>query len=50
MGPDYLRREVVAKIPGARLELLDCGHNVPLEKPAETAALIREFVASGIAV
>jgi pimeloyl-ACP methyl ester carboxylesterase len=50
MGPAYLRREVVAKIPRARLQLLDCGHNVPLEKPAETAALIGEFVTSGIAV
>jgi pimeloyl-ACP methyl ester carboxylesterase len=48
MGPDYLRQEVVGKIPGARLKLIDCGHNIPLEKPAETAALIREFVASGI--
>lgn len=45
MTPGYLREEVVRKIPGARLELLDCGHNVPLEKPAETAALIQEFVA-----
>lgn len=50
MSPDYLRQEVAGKIPGARLKLLDCGHNVPLEKPAETAALIVEFLASGIPV
>jgi 3-oxoadipate enol-lactonase len=46
MSPDYLLEQVVRRIPGARLELLDCGHNAPLEKPAETAAMIQEFVAS----
>lgn len=46
MTPDFLRHEVVNKIPGARLALLDCGHNAPLEKPAETAALIEDFAAS----
>jgi len=43
--PDYLRQEAVHRIPGARLALLDCGHNAPLEKPLETAALIEAFLA-----
>ncbi len=46
MSPDYLLEEVIRRIPGARLEVLDCGHNVPLGKPAETAAMIQDFVAS----
>jgi pimeloyl-ACP methyl ester carboxylesterase len=46
MSPDYLRQQVVGRIPGARLEVLDCGHNIPLEKPADIAAMIQEFVAS----
>jgi 3-oxoadipate enol-lactonase len=46
MPPDYLREEVAGRIPGARLEVLNCGHNIPLEKPAETAAMIQEFVVS----
>ena len=32
-------------IPGARLELIDgCGHFVEVEKPAELAKLVRNFV------
>jgi len=45
MSPDYLRAEVVQKIPGARLALLDCAHEVPMEKPLETAAIIEAFIA-----
>jgi pimeloyl-ACP methyl ester carboxylesterase len=45
MTPEYLRREIVDKIPGSRLSLLDCGHNLPLEMPVETAAIIEGFVA-----
>lgn len=43
--PDYLRQEVVQKIPEARLVLLDCGHEIPLERPREAAALIEAFLA-----
>ena len=44
MPPDYLREEVVRHIPGARLALLDCGHNLPLEVPLETAAILEAFL------
>ena len=43
--PDLLRDAIVAQIPGARLALLDCGHEIPLEKPRELAALIEAFLA-----
>ena len=43
LTPDYLRQEVVQKIPGARLALLDCGHEIPIELPSELAALIEAF-------
>ena len=45
MTPDYLRREVVCRIPGARMALLDCGHNLPLEMPTGVAGIIEAFVA-----
>lgn len=43
-APEYLEREIVRRIPGARLSLLPCGHNLPLEMPLETAAVINAFV------
>src|SRR5260370_27180678 len=43
--PDYLRQEVVRNIPGARLALLECGHNLPLQMPLETAAILEAFLA-----
>lgn len=45
LTPDLVRQEVVARIPGARMALLDCGHEIPLEKPLETAAIIQAFLA-----
>ena len=45
MTPDYIRRGIVHKVPGARMALLDCGHNLPLELPMEVAAVIEGFVA-----
>ncbi len=48
-APEYLEREIVRRIPGARLSLLPCGHNLPLEMPLETAAVINAFV-SGLSV
>jgi pimeloyl-ACP methyl ester carboxylesterase len=42
---DFLRQAIVSAIPGARLAMLDCGHEIPLEKPQETAALIEAFLA-----
>jgi pimeloyl-ACP methyl ester carboxylesterase len=41
--PEGLAEGVVAPIRGARLELLDCGHEVPIEQPRQLAALISEF-------
>jgi pimeloyl-ACP methyl ester carboxylesterase len=43
--PDMLRDAVVPPLAGARLALIDCGHEVPLEAPAELAALIEAFLA-----
>ena len=42
---DYVREHIIRRIPAARLALLDCGHEIPLELPRETAALIEAFVA-----
>jgi pimeloyl-ACP methyl ester carboxylesterase len=44
--PDLLRTAVVAPLAGARLELIDCGHEIPIEAPRELAALIEDFVLS----
>jgi pimeloyl-ACP methyl ester carboxylesterase len=43
--PDVLREGMVAPIPGARLAILDCGHEIPLERPRELAALLEAFIA-----
>jgi pimeloyl-ACP methyl ester carboxylesterase len=45
LTPDFLRQEIVQKIPGARLALVDSGHEIPIERPAELAALIEAFCA-----
>ncbi len=42
---DFLRQAIVQAIPGARLAALDCGHEIPLEKSQETAALFEAFLA-----
>jgi pimeloyl-ACP methyl ester carboxylesterase len=45
--PLELLRELADGIPGARLEIVEeCGHMAPLEKPAEVAALLREWLVS----
>jgi pimeloyl-ACP methyl ester carboxylesterase len=44
-GPDALRAGVVAPLAGARLALVDCGHEIPLEAPRELAAVIEAFLA-----
>jgi pimeloyl-ACP methyl ester carboxylesterase len=43
--PDVLREGMVAQIPGARLALLDSGHEVPLERPRDFAAVLEAFLA-----
>ena len=42
--PDALRDGVVAPLARARLEILDCGHEIPLEAPTELADLVRQFI------
>jgi non-heme chloroperoxidase len=44
--PDMLRSAVVPPLSDARLELIDCGHEIPIEAPHELAALIEHFVLS----
>jgi non-heme chloroperoxidase len=44
-GPDVLRGGVVAQLPNARLALVDAGHEIPLERPREFAALVEAFLA-----
>jgi pimeloyl-ACP methyl ester carboxylesterase len=43
--PELLRESLVNQIPGARLAVVDCGHEIPLERPREFAALIEAFLA-----
>ena len=45
LPPQLVRKEIIERIPFARLALLDCGHEIPLEKPLEMAALIEAFLA-----
>ena len=42
--PDALRNGVVAPLARARLEILDCGHEIPVESPTELAGLITGFI------
>jgi pimeloyl-ACP methyl ester carboxylesterase len=46
LSPDFLREVIVAKILRARLVQIDCGHEIPVERPAQTAALIEAFVSA----
>ena len=48
LSADYARSEVQAFFPGARLVIVPCGHDIPLEMPTETAWLLQAFLA-GIA-
>ena len=42
---EMLRTGVAAPFPSARVVLLDCGHEIPMEAPTELAGLIEAFVA-----
>lgn len=44
--PDALRAGMVEPLPRARLALIDTGHEVPVERPQELAALIEAFLAA----
>jgi pimeloyl-ACP methyl ester carboxylesterase len=45
MTVQLLRDEIASKIKGARMVILDCGHEIPLERPRELASLIEAFLA-----
>jgi len=47
-NPEALRDGVVAPLGDARLELLDCGHEIPIERPRELAQLIENFVLASV--
>lgn len=42
---DLLRATIVSQLPGARMAIMDCGHEIPLERPRELASLIEAFLA-----
>ena len=42
--PPSFHSELVAAIPGAHLETLDSGHLLPMEKPVEFGALLRDWI------
>jgi pimeloyl-ACP methyl ester carboxylesterase len=44
LTPAALRHGVVAPLARARLALLDCNHEVPIERPLELAGLIEAFL------
>jgi pimeloyl-ACP methyl ester carboxylesterase len=45
--PPIYAETIAAEIPDARLEVIDdAAHWLPFEKPAEVAALVREFADS----
>jgi pimeloyl-ACP methyl ester carboxylesterase len=43
LGPD-VQRAIAANYPGSRVVELDCGHEILVEKPAEAARHVMEFV------
>ena len=46
LTPPALAEEIVAEIPGARLEVIEgCGHLPPMEAPERTSALMRNWLA-----
>ena len=46
LPPDFLRQAIVAKISGARLAVIrGAGHDLPVERTGETAAVIEAFLA-----
>jgi non-heme chloroperoxidase len=43
--PQFLREQFIARISGARLALIDAGHEIPLEAPQPMVALLEAFLA-----
>lgn len=44
-SPAFLRQETLARIPNARLVQIDCGHEIPVERPSQAAAMLEAFLA-----
>lgn len=44
-SPDVLRQTVMSPLPQARLALLDCNHEIPIEQPQALAAVLQGFLA-----
>lgn len=44
-SPEFLRESLVAHVPGSRLLLRECGHEIPLELPRELAGMTEAFIA-----
>lgn len=42
---ELLRDTIHSQIRGARMAIIDCGHEIPLERPRELAALLEAFLA-----
>lgn len=45
LPPDAVRQLIMPPLPRARLVLLDCNHEIPLEKPQELTGLLQAFLA-----
>lgn len=43
--PELLRGTIVEQIASARIAIVDCGHEIPLERPRELSAVIEAFLA-----
>jgi non-heme chloroperoxidase len=43
--PDYIQKQIVSRLARKHLVTLPCGHDIPLEMPDESAALITAFLA-----
>jgi pimeloyl-ACP methyl ester carboxylesterase len=43
--PELLRSTIASQIRGARMAVLECGHEIGLEQPRELAALVEAFLA-----
>jgi pimeloyl-ACP methyl ester carboxylesterase len=42
---ELLRATIATAIDGARMAIVDCGHEIPLERPRELAAIVEAFLA-----
>jgi pimeloyl-ACP methyl ester carboxylesterase len=43
-SPEFLQQNICSRFALSHLEVLDCGHEIPLETPRDLAALVEKFV------